>query len=346
MLPRTSPSASSRPPNFRAASALPLPTFLALLSSALLLACGGGESARNASDASAGDSGLSGAGSRFSGELPIRVVATVGMVADLARQIGGDRVAVKALMGEGVDPHLYKASPGDLSRLRSADLILYAGLHLEGKMADVLVKLARTTPVFAVGEAIPEERLREPPEMEGAWDPHVWFDASLWRECAAFTRDVLVEFDPAGAEVYRARGEEFLARLDALHESTKARIAEIPPERRLLVTAHDAFGYFGDAYGIEVVAIQGISTESEAGVRRVNELVDLLVRRGVGAVFVESSVSEKNIHALIEGCAARGHAVKIGGSLFSDAMGADGTPEGTYEGMVRHNVDRIVEALR
>lgn len=295
-----------------------------------------------------GEGAPAGDADRFlhSGEGPVRIVATVGMVADLARNVGGDRVEVVSLMGEGVDPHLYKASPGDMTRLGGADMILYVGLHLEGKMADVLAKLARTRPAIAVGERLPPERLRSPPEMEGAHDPHVWFDVSLWSECAAIVRDALSEFDPAGAESYRERAEAYRAELAELESFVRARVAEIPEERRILVTAHDAFGYFGAAYGIEVMPIQGASTETEAGVRRINDLVEAIVARGVPAVFVESSVSEKNVRALVEGCEARGHKVRVGGELFSDAMGAEGTPEGTYVGMVRHNADTVAEALR
>lgn len=282
----------------------------------------------------------------FGGEYPIEIVTTTGMVADVARNVGGEYVDVTALMGEGVDPHLYKASPGDVSLLQGADLILYSGLHLEGKMGDILVKLARQRPTYAVTEAVPEHILNEPPEFQGQYDPHIWFDVNLWSETVQFVRDLLKEFDPDHAEYYQQQAEQYLAELKELDEYVRRRIAEIPEERRVLVTAHDAFGYFGEAYGMEVLAIQGISTESEAGIHKVNELVDTLVERNIKAVFVESSVSDKNIKALIEGARARGHEITIGGSLYSDAMGPEGTPEGTYVGMVHHNVDTIVDALK
>ena len=280
----------------------------------------------------------------YAGSYPIAVVCTTGMVADLARNIGGDKVKVTQIMGDGVDPHLYKASPGDVNLLNGADAIFYSGLHLEGKMADVFVRMARKKPTFAVTEYIPEGRVLDDPEA--AFDPHLWFDVSLWREAAGVVRDALKAYDPTHAAEYQSRADAYQAELAKLHDYAKDQIATIPQERRVLVTAHDAFRYFGRAYDIEVKGIQGISTESEAGVKEVNALVDYLVQKKIKAVFVESSVSDKNIKALLEGWKARGHAVVIGGELFSDAMGKDGTPEGTYIGMVRHNVDTIVKALK
>ncbi len=276
---------------------------------------------------------------------PIKIVATTGMIADAARNVAGDRAKVTALMGEGVDPHLYKASPGDARLMSDADLILYNGLHLEGKMADALVKLARRKPTVQVTESIPESLLREPPEFQGQYDPHVWFDVSLWMNVAERIRDALAEHDPAGKETYAGNASRYVEELRALHEWCKEELQQIPREKRVLVTAHDAFGYFGRAYGLEVKAIQGISTDSEPPLTVINDLVDLLVSRRINAVFVESSVPRKTIEALVEGASARGHRVTIGGQLFSDAMGREGTPEGTYVGMVRHNVNTIVRAL-
>jgi manganese/zinc/iron transport system substrate-binding protein len=279
----------------------------------------------------------------FRGTLPIKVVCTTGMVADLVGNIGGERVAVTQLMGEGVDPHLYKTSPGDVAKLDAADLILFNGLHLEGKLGDIFMRLSRRKPAFALGEHLPPDRILG---AEKAPDPHIWFDVSLWRELADRVLEVLGAFDPEGQEGYQARHRATAARLETLHEWVKQEIARIPAERRVLVTAHDAFRYFGRAYGIEVRGIQGISTESEAGLNEINDLVDFLVQRGIKAVFVESSVSSRNIQAIREGCQARGHTVLLGGELFSDAMGPADHPEGTYEGMVKHNVRTIVEALR
>lgn len=276
---------------------------------------------------------------------PLRVAATTGMIADTARVIGGARAGVTGLMGQGVDPHLYKASPTDVRVLTQADLILYNGLHLEGRMADLFVRLARRQPTVQVTETIPEELLRQPPEFAGHFDPHVWFDVSLWMKTAERVRDALTEVDPEGGAEYAANADKHLAEMAALHEWCKTELARVPAEKRVLVTAHDAFGYFGRAYGLEVLGIQGISTDSEPSIQDINRLVDLLVTRKVGAVFVESSVPPKTIEALVEGARSRGHTVVIGGELFSDAMGRDGTPEGTYIGMVRHNVTTIVRAL-
>lgn len=280
----------------------------------------------------------------YAGSYPIKVVCTTGMVADLARNIGGDKVQVTQLMGEGVDPHLYKASPGDVNQLSGADVIFYSGLHLEGKMADIFVRMARRKPTFAVSEYIAEDRVLE--GTESAFDPHVWFDVSLWKDGAGVVRDALKAFDPKNAADYQTRADSYQAELAKTHDYAIAQIATIPKERRVMVTAHDAFRYFGRAYDLQVKGIQGISTESEAGVKEINTLVAFLVEKQIKAVFVESSVSDKNVKALLEGSAAKGHKVVIGGELFSDAMGKDGTPEGTYVGMVRHNVNTIVKALK
>jgi len=311
-----------------------------------LVGCGGDTAATATATHGKGEKHVSevSVSKTHAGNYPIGVVCTIGMVADLVRHVGGEHVKVTPLMGEGVDPHLYKASPGDVAALNGADVIFYSGLHLEGKMADVFVRMARKKPTFAVTEYIQESRVLDDPN--GAFDPHLWFDVSLWREATGVVRDVLKAYDPKHAEEYQTRADRYQKELADLHAYAGKELAAIPKERRVLVTAHDAFRYFGRAYDIEVRGIQGISTESEAGVRDVNDLVAFIVKRKVKAVFVESSVSDKNIRALLEGCRAQGHQVTIGGELFSDAMGKDGTPEGTYVGMVRHNVDAIVKALR
>lgn len=282
---------------------------------------------------------------KFAGQHPIKIVSTTGMVADLARNIGGKHVEVKALMGAGVDPHLYKASPGDLSLMSNANMVLYSGWHLEGKMTEVFDNLAREKPAIPVAErGIAHDQILE--VDGGAHDPHLWFDVSLWSLAAGAVRDALIEFDPPNAADYKANATAYQERLAKLHEEAKTQIATIPKDQRVMVTAHDAFRYFGRAYDIDVRGIQGISTESEAGVKQINDLVSFLTRRKIKAVFVETSVSDQNIKSLLEGSAANGHKVVIGGSLYSDAMGDDGTPEGTYEGMVRHNVETIVKALK
>jgi manganese/zinc/iron transport system substrate-binding protein len=280
---------------------------------------------------------------RFNGQYPIKIVCTTGMVADLVRNVGGSNVQVVQLMGEGVDPHLYKASPRDVGELTKADAIFYSGMHLEGKMADLFVRMANRKTTVPVTEKIVDAALET---EDGAYDPHVWFDVSLWRQALDVVHDELASLDPAHASEYRQNATQYGQQLDELHAYAKTKLSEIPSDRRVLVTAHDAFRYFGRAYDIEVRGIQGISTESEAGVKEINDLVDFIANKKIKAVFVESSVSDKNMQALIEGCRARGHEVVIGGELFSDAMGKPDTPEGTYPGMVKHNVDTIAEALK
>jgi manganese/zinc/iron transport system substrate-binding protein len=265
------------------------------------------------------------------------------MVADLVLNVGGDAIALTTLMGPGVDPHTYKASPGDVRRLEEARLVVANGHHLEGKLGQVLVNLGRRKPVVMVAETLPTQRLIE---SDGAIDPHVWFDVALWTGTIDAVMRALTEVRPEMASEFRRRAREYRDRLIALDREVKAEFARIPAERRILITAHDAFRYMGRAYGIEVIGVQGISTESEAGLRRMNELVDLIVRRRISSVFVETSVSPKNVQALIEGARARGHQVNLGGQLFSDALGDRGTPEGTYVGMVRANVRTVVGGLR
>ncbi|MCM2269817.1 MAG: zinc ABC transporter substrate-binding protein [Thermoanaerobaculia bacterium] len=275
----------------------------------------------------------------------LRVVATTGMIGDLAARVGGERVEVATLMGPGVDPHLFKASESDVRRLAEADLILYNGLHLEGKMADVLVKMARSRPVVAVSETIPQELLREPPEFAGQYDPHVWFDVSLWARAVEPIAAELATIDPAHADAYRRRADAARDELLALDRWAAERVASLPASRRVLVTAHDAFGYFGRRYGMQVVGLQGISTLAEAGVKDVERVVDTVVAARVPALFVESSVPRRAIEAVVAACADRGAAVRIGGELYSDALGPRDGPAGDYAGMVRHNVDTIVGAL-
>ena len=279
-------------------------------------------------------------------EAPLKVTCTIGMITDVTRVIGGAQVVVTGLMGPGVDPHLYKATQGDLARLNDADVIYYNGLHLEGRMADTLVKFARRVPTLQVTESIPENLLHEPPEFQGQYDPHVWFDVSLWRYVAERILEDLIERRPQHEAELRANAVAYLAEMDALHRYAQETLQTIPEEARILVTAHDAFGYFGEAYGMEVMGIQGISTASEYGLQDLERLIEILVERKVQAVFVESSVSPKSIEALITGVQAKGHDLKLGGELFSDAMGASGSAEGTYLGMVRHNIDTIAGALK
>jgi manganese/zinc/iron transport system substrate-binding protein len=288
--------------------------------------------------------GCGGASGAFQEDGKLHLTATIGMIADVAKEVGGDRVEVVGLMGPGVDPHLYKASQGDIAKLEDAEVILYGGLHLEGKMTEIFEKMAKKKTVVPVTKNIPEDQLRE--VAAGTHDPHVWFNVRLWMSATETIRDTLIEKDPEHATEYETRAKTYLAKLEELDQYAKDQIATIPKQGRVMVTAHDAFGYFGDAYDIEVIGLQGISTAAEYGSKDVTGLRDMLVERGIKAVFVESSVPKKSIEAVIEGAKKQGHDVKIGGELFSDAMGKAGTPEGTYIGMVKHNVDTIVGSLK
>jgi manganese/zinc/iron transport system substrate-binding protein len=280
----------------------------------------------------------------YQGRYPYRVTATVGMVADIVRAVAGDRAEVSHIIGAGVDPHVYSPTRGDVALLLKSDVIFYAGLLLEGQMADVLVKVSRRRPVFAVTEAIDPAYLIDDPEASYA-DPHVWMDVQGWMQAVAVAADALAGFDPSNAGTYRKNADAYLKTLKDLDAYARRSIESIPAPQRVLVTAHDAFSYMGRAYGIEVKGIQGISTESEAGLKDINRLVSELVDRKIPAVFVETSVSDKNVKALIEGAAARGHQVAVGGELFSDAMGPAGTYEGTYVGMIDHNITVITRSL-
>jgi manganese/zinc/iron transport system substrate-binding protein len=276
----------------------------------------------------------------------MRIVTTTGMLGDAVANVVGDAAEVEAIMGSGVDPHLYKATQGDLNKLTDADVIIYNGLHLEGKMGEVLEKLSRYKTVLPAAEGIRKDQLLNSTEYENSFDPHVWFDVSLWMKVVQHISNELQKKDPQNAAVYQAQSEAYLQKLSALHTETKAAIATIPEQQRILITAHDAFGYYGNAYGIEVRGLQGISTLSEFGLQDVSSLVKFIVANKIKAVFVESSVSPKAIEAVVQGCLKRGHKVRIGGTLYSDAMGDAGTPEGTYIGMVRYNTNTIVSSLK
>ncbi len=276
----------------------------------------------------------------------VRVVATTSMIADAAANVGGERAEVTGLMGPGVDPHLYNATEGDVTRLLGADLILYNGLHLEAQMANVLERMDGSgVTTAAVAGSIDPSLLLAPPEFAGAYDPHVWFDVSLWMQVVEAIRDSYVAVDPEHAAVYEANAAAYLEELAALHDYVNEQAALLPQERRVLVTAHDAFNYFGRAYGFEVRGLQGISTEAEASTADVQQLAAFIAERRIPAIFVETSVPQRNVEAVQAAVRAQAYDVAIGGQLFSDAMGSAGTPEGTYIGMVRHNIDIIVSAL-
>jgi manganese/zinc/iron transport system substrate-binding protein len=267
------------------------------------------------------------------------------MIADAARAVGGDRVEVTSLLGEGVDPHTYRPTRTDIARLSGADLVLAVGLHLEAQLVEPLKSLGRSKPVVFAGEAIARDRLLTDADYPDRADPHIWMDPKLWSVAVDAVRDALIKRDAAGRATYEAGAKRYQAELAKLDDYTSKILVSVPERSRVLVTAHDAFNYFGRAYNFEVEGIQGVSTESEAGLKRVEQLVALVVSRGVKAVFFESSVPERNVRALVEGAAARGHKLEVGGELYSDALGTPGTYEGTLIGMLDHNATTIARAL-
>jgi manganese/zinc/iron transport system substrate-binding protein len=277
----------------------------------------------------------------------MNVVVTTNIIGDLVRQVAGDRVTLTTLMGAGVDPHLYRASEGDVQTMAEADLVLYNGLHLEGKMTDVFAQMnERSVPTSALAaDAVPDSLLIPSAEYASSYDPHVWFDVQLWRRVTQHVGDVLARRDTARAEAYRSSADAYAQRLDSLHQYVMRQAKRIPEDRRVLVTSHDAFRYLGQAYDIEVRGLQGISTASEAGTQDVQTLADFVVTRRIPALFVESSVSPRGIEAVQAAVKAKGFQVQLGGTLYGDALGDRGTPTGTYIGALRHNIDTIVQGL-
>lgn len=277
---------------------------------------------------------------------PLDLVATTSIIADLANQIGGELVSVQGLMGPGVDPHLYKASEGDVAAMADAEMILYNGLHLEGKMVDIFAQMQqRGLSVHAIAEGLEQTDLLSSEYFVGSQDPHIWFDISLWQKAAIRVRDVLSDAVPEGAQFFSERTDAYLFELEELDAWAKNQIASIPPKNRVLITSHDAFGYFGRAYGLEVKGLQGISTASEAGTGDVRDLASFVAENEIPSMFVESSISPRGIEAVREAVRARGFEVAIGGTLYGDALGSPGTAAATYLGMFRENVTMIVAGL-
>lgn len=284
-------------------------------------------------------------GAKQPGNGKLKVTVTTGMIEDIVLQVGGDWVEVSALMGPGVDPHLYKAGQGDLKKLNNADIVFYNGLHLEGKMVEIFEKMEQSKPVYPVAAAIPKTSLLYP-NGQAIEDPHIWFDVSLWKLCVGYVAEKLAAIDTTHAAAYRQNAEKYAKTLDSLHMAVRSEIKQIPPSSRLLLTSHDAFGYFGRAYGLEVKGIQGISTIAEPGIKDMTDLVRFVIEKNVRTVFVESSVSPVMIESLMERARKSGYPLTKGGKLYSDAMGEKGTASGTYVGMMEHNVQQIVEGLR
>jgi manganese/zinc/iron transport system substrate-binding protein len=273
------------------------------------------------------------------------IVCTTSIIGDTIRRLVGDDASVTSLMGPDIDPHLYRAREHDIHTLASANLIIYNGLHLEGKLADVLHSMNRYVPTLSIADHLERSRFIASNEYDTMYDPHIWFDVRIWIDAAAIIRDALMQHDPEHADAYAARAAAYINELEALDTFIREQVSRLAPTQRILVTAHDAFHYFGRAYGFQVVALQGISTESEAGIKDVQELVSFIVEHKVRALFVEASIPERNIQAVQQAARARGFAVGIGDQLYSDALGPVGSPADTYIGMVRHNIAAIISAL-
>ncbi len=275
----------------------------------------------------------------------LNIVSTTGMIGDAVQNIVGDSAEVLSLMGPGVDPHVYKVTQSDIKKLMNADIIFYNGLHLEGKMGEILEQMSKQKPVIAVSEGLTKEQLRATSEFQGNFDPHIWFSVQLWSDVVQFVGENLAKIDVDHTSFYENNTAQYVEELKSLHSWTQEQINRIPEQQRVLVTAHDAFGYFGREYGVEVKGLQGLSTAAEYGLKDVTNLVGFISENKIKAVFVEGSVSDRSIKAVIEGCENKKHNVVIGGTLYSDAMGTNNTPEGTYIGMVKYNVVTIVNAL-
>ncbi len=283
-----------------------------------------------------------GAGASPASDGSLDAVVTTGMVADVVKNVGGEHIQVTALMGPGVDPHLYKATESDVSKLSDADILFYNGLNLEARMVDIFEQIGRNKPAIVVTSAIPAELILTSPHYQNQPDPHVWMDPKRWSYTIDVVRDSLIELDPDHAADYTANAAAYHRQVEELASYVKQQVDRVPAERRVLITAHDAFQYFGDGFDYEVFAPQGISTASEAGVDDIRRVIDLAVERDIPAIFVESSVPPDVVEAIVAGAKDRGHELVIGGQLYSDAMGDPATPEGTYIGMIRRNVDTIV----
>jgi len=280
-------------------------------------------------------------------EDKIQVVTTTTMITDLVKQIGGEHVSVEGMMGPGIDPHGYRATPSDAVNLQEADIIVYNGLDLEGQLSEVLEALENEDrDVIVLEDAYERSQLLASEDGDGAYDPHIWFDVGLWKEAAAHVASELADYDPQHAEIYRENNEQYQKSLDTLEDYILEHVSEIPAEKRYLVTAHDAFSYFGEAYDFEVVGIQGLNSQTEAGTRDISRLADLIAEREIGAIFIETSVSTRNIEALQDAVQARGFDVDIGGELYSDSLGSESENAETYIKMFRNNIETIVNGLK
>ncbi len=275
-----------------------------------------------------------------------KIVATTSIVADIAQNLCGEFADVSSLMGPGVDPHLYKASHGDVEALSNADVVLYNGLHLEGKMSEILEKLKANKTVIAVSDGIPMDQIRTINKSANVHDPHVWFDIELWTEGVKHVRSMLIKKYPEHKDLINTSASNYIHNMDSIHAVCLEKVAELPVEKRILITSHDAFEYFGRSFNFKVRGLQGISTLSESGLKDVTDMVNFIIDNDIKAVFVENSVPQKALRSVIDGCTSKGHTVIVGGELFSDALGANRTPEGTYLGMIQYNVETVINGLK
>lgn len=277
----------------------------------------------------------------------LKVVTTTTMITDMLTAVGGENIEVQGLMGSGVDPHLYKASEGDLSKLINANIIFYNGLHLEGKLEDIFEKMhQRGKNTIAISDCLDKKELIVSENFVSNYDPHIWFNIDYWIACTTYVANQLATADAKNASIYQANATTYIQELKKLQNETLGLVSTLPAEQRVLITAHDAFNYFGKAYDFEVLGLQGLSTATEAGVQDVQNLAKVIIAKNVKAIFVESSVPKRTVEALQAAVNAKGYQVKIGGELYSDALGTKNTTEGTYIGMYRHNVSTIVNALK
>lgn len=276
----------------------------------------------------------------------LNIVVTTTIIGDAVKAIGGDKVNLEVLMGPGIDPHLYKASAGDVNKMQKADLLIYNGLHLEGKLGDIFEQLQKTNKnTYAVADVIDSAKLIESEEFAGSYDPHIWFDVQLWIEAVEGIKNSLINIDSENQDYYNKNALDYLNELESLNDYIKSRVEELPENKKVIITAHDAFSYFGEAYGFEVKGLQGLSTVTEAGTADVRDLAEFIANREIAAIFIESSVPAKNMEALKNAVDSRGFTVEIGGELFSDSLGNPGTEEETYIGTVKHNINTIVDGL-
>lgn len=275
----------------------------------------------------------------------MKILSTTSQIGDIVTQLVGDAVAHSSLIRTGLDPHTYKATQSDLQRFGEARLILYNGLNLEASLERVLTQMPSSIRVASLADAFSASELLVSADGNEL-DPHIWFDIRLWRKAVAYVADVIGSTAVPLQPVVAARLQEYDRELVALTSELTTQIDQVPPDRRILITAHDAFGYFGRAYGFEVLGVQGLSTATEAGIQTMSRLADVIVARNVPAVFVESTVSPRTIEALQAAVSDRGGRVQVGGELYSDSLGDPNTAASTYVGMMRHNVKTIVAALQ